>query len=146
MGIDILMHDTKTNSYNGIASRIQKINKNINNNKPYNTFTIRTKRFKNSKLGSQTEYEKRVYAIKHNNIYPKYTLQCYVDEKTNKLLSAAIIHTRDLYRYVLNHKQELLNKNNCECNGKGDSNEFIAIHWYNINDLIIKKGRIKRRN
>jgi len=138
----VLIHHTPTDTYSGIAMRIQK----IKNKKPYNTFTIRMSRTKNQiKSNQPTEYRKRMNAIKNNCLYPKYTLQCYVDDKNKILSSAAIIETKDLYKYIKKHKHHLI-KSNHEYNNKGDENKFIVIPWMDVNHLLLfsknKQGKI----
>lgn len=78
----------------GVASRIQTIKQGY---KPYNSFTVRKER----SSGALTEYEKRIYAIKHNGIYPFLTMQAYVDEDDN-FLSVGVAKTTDILEFVEN--------------------------------------------
>ncbi len=73
----------------GIASRVQwKENR--------ETFTIGYA----FSSDSSTEYNKRLFAIKDENdqglIYPKLTIQAFLDEPGGNLLSACVINTKDL--------------------------------------------------
>jgi len=78
---------------NGIANRVQYIKPGKN---PFNTFTVRYK----LESGRPTEYQKRKYAIKHECLYPKYTIQSYVEKGTNKLLSCSIARTKDIIDFI----------------------------------------------
>lgn len=83
------------NGMRGLASRIQRVKDGA---KPYNSFTIREKRFS----GSKTEYVKRKEAIKSNRgfLYPHLFVHAYVRESDNKLLSAGVCKTVDLFKYI----------------------------------------------
>jgi len=89
-GIDAWILDT-TKGMRALASRVQW---NIN----YKTFTIRKERAS----GMKTEFEKRLYAIKNDWLYPFYTIHAYISEKNNKkeLLSVAWCRTKDLIEYI----------------------------------------------
>ena len=79
----------------GIGSRIQRVNDDV---RPYDSFTVRARRFS----GAKTEFAKRVQAIESNRgyLYPYLTVQAYVRERDNELLSAAVCRTEDLIRYI----------------------------------------------
>jgi len=87
-GIDFWYVSLESNDMYGIANRVQ-----WDGNK-WNTFTVRKER----STGSKTEFEKRKNQVNRNVLYPKYTLQSYVEE--GKLLSSAIVNTSDLIEYV----------------------------------------------
>src|SRR5437762_25013 len=73
----------------GIASRIQY-------GRSYPTFTLRYKR----SSGAATEFEKRLYAIRHGAqgyIYPHLTIQAYISRPSGRLLAAAVTETSSLY-------------------------------------------------
>ena len=74
----------------GVGSRFQSIKSGC---KPFNTFTIRKER----ESGNITEFEKRKYAIKHQGIYPFFTMHGYYDETTREILSLAIAKTVDIW-------------------------------------------------
>lgn len=79
----------------GLASRIQRISAGMN---PYNSFTVRARRFN----GVKTEYAKRKQAIESTRgyLYPFLTVQAYVNEENNELLSAGACRTTDLFKYI----------------------------------------------
>lgn len=81
----------------GIAARVQKGNN-------WRTFTIREQR----KSGARTEREKREYAIKHNGIYPKLTIQGYISG--DEVQGVAIMRTKDLFEYIDLDSPEMLRK------------------------------------
>lgn len=70
----------------GIASRVQY-------GKAWNTFTVRL----NRETGATTEYAKRKYAILNNTLYPKLTIQAYVQDDNTTI---GICQTVDLIRYI----------------------------------------------
>ncbi|MBA7512959.1 hypothetical protein ES705_04968 [subsurface metagenome] len=91
-GIDyIWVRDKKVR---GIASRVQWGHN-------YDTFTIRYER----KSGTETEYKKRLEAIKEKESFRPYlTMQMYCDnEKENELESLAIIKTEDLFEIIFTY-------------------------------------------
>lgn len=115
-GIDFLRED-KT-GLQGIAARVQW-------GRAYNTFTIRKERHTQSK----TELEKRLSQIENGYIYPAFTLQAYFDSReSNKLLSIAIIKTKDLYTFIKNNPEQTFTM-------KSD-NVFLCVSWDKINDHI----------
>lgn len=83
----------------GIATRVQWIR---NPFPPFNTFTVRARR----PSGNPTEREKRLCAIQfrdHGPLFPDLTIQAYLREETDELLSAGIVKTVDLYACVQKH-------------------------------------------
>ena len=69
----------------GLASRIQQVD--INQHKPYNTWTIRLER----ESGVRTEYDKLCYARKHGFLYPYWSAQAYIHKyDDDRLLSFAV--------------------------------------------------------
>ncbi len=81
---------TKDKQIRGMAMRVQY-------GRAWDTFTIRFKR----SSGAKTEYEKRVDAIKNEKFYPHLTVQCYLSNDTNDILSVGIIKTKDLYNQLI---------------------------------------------
>ncbi len=82
-----------------IATRVQWI---APQSSAYRTFTIR----KSRPNGARTEMEKRLHAIEHRDLgylYPHLTIQAYVRESTEELLSVGIIRTVDLFMCVREH-------------------------------------------
>ena len=119
----------------GIASRVQwKENR--------ETFTIGF-----SFHGSQsTEYSKRLHAIKDEEdlglLYPKLTIQAFLDDHNGNLLSACVINTKDLILEV--EKQLQIGKSSRAGNGsdfgiltnpKSDK-RFIYISWSSLLDKL----------
>ncbi len=127
----------------GIASRVQWIREGM---QPYRTFTIRVKR----PSGAPTEREKRLYAIEHRHLgflYPNLTIQAYVRERTNELLSVGLIHTEDLFMCVRDHPSGL---RNCAGNGGEEfeiySFDYLKMRGYDVREwlplaLTIRGGR-----
>ena len=104
----------------GIAARVQW-------GYAWNTFTIRSERYTQTK----TELQKRKEAIKKGYFYPAFTLQAYFDNrKDNNLLSLGIIKTLDLYRFIEQYPEKI-NQN------KSDNN-FIFIKWIDLLPLMRK--------
>ena len=80
----------------GIASRVQICPPIY---KPYNTFTVR----KSRDSGTETEYTKRLRAIRTNDgwLYPHLTVQAYVtSEQEGQLLSFAVAQTKSLIEHI----------------------------------------------
>ena len=126
-GMDVLCQ-TGSHMY-GIAQRIQSIS---SLHPCYNTFTVRSERH----TGTITELQKRKEAIENEYLYPKYTLQAYIDtNNNNNIRSAAYIKTKDLFNFVETHP-ELVSKNSSD-------NEFIYVDWKDLannNYSIITRG------
>lgn len=124
-GIDYLRKDN--NGLQGIASRVQFGKEDDKAPIAWNTFTIRYER----DSGAKTEYEKRMYQIKHGYFYPAYTLQAYFDNRKDmNLLSVAVVKTVELYRYAEENFDKLgQNKSN---------NVFKFVRWSELDKSIIK--------
>jgi hypothetical protein len=122
-GIDAWTLDTER-GMRGIASRVQW---NIN----YRTFTIRKER----ESGAKTEFEKRLYAIRNDWLYPFYTVQAYISIAENKreLLSVAWCKTKDLIEYIeegaLGEDYYIKTVDN---NGKAD---FFVVPWKKFHQI-----------
>lgn len=88
---------TPDSGMRGIGSRIQRIKDDV---RPYDSFTVRAKRFN----GVKTEFAKRKEAVESNRgfVYPYLTVQAYVREQDNQLLSAAVCKTADLIWFIEN--------------------------------------------
>ena len=84
-GIDLFAVN-RDKGMRGIASRLQW-------GKAWRTFTIRKER----ESGARTEYEKRKYAIEHGYLYPKLTMQAYIDQDT---VTVGIAYTEDIIRCI----------------------------------------------
>lgn len=118
-GIDLLLLNKDTSLVEGIASRIQIVDKS------FDTFTIRLCR-DNGKL---TEYEKRMKAIKENALYPKYTFQAYVSPDM-KLLNMAIVETCALFKYLESNQPEIKHTGS-EQIGQAS---FIVVKWQDLHN------------
>jgi len=107
----------------GIASRVQQLAAGKERS-PYNTFTIRWLR----PNGNETEYAKRLAAIRDPGswLYPSLTIQAYVDCEHDRVISAAMVQTRDLYEFVEQTGPSLFPLRH---NNDGSSN-FRAVPWY----------------
>ena len=115
-GIDAVSIDRR--GMRGIALRVQY-------DTAWDTFTIRTKRAS----GTKTELAKRIEAIQKGYIYPYLTCQCYCD-RNHKLLSGAVCRTEDLYKYIVEHEEELGNKaRHCP-----EGNEFYWVGFDTIEE------------
>ena len=114
-GIDLISQNNK--GIQTIASRAQW-------GKDYQSFTIRYERTS----GSQTEYEKRLIAIKEGYDYPQLTMQAFFDDrKTNNLRSIGLIKTTDLYSFT-----EINIDNPYLVHRKTSDNPFLTIYWKNL--------------
>jgi len=89
----------------GIASRVQ-------HGIAYNTFTIRMNRHN----GSETEYQKRLAAIKGEGgwIYPHLTVQAYAQTKEGPILSAAVAKTEDVIDFIERNMHETRRTTNAD--------------------------------
>ncbi len=140
-GIDIWQVENKSGII-GIANRIQWTDKN------WASFTIRAKR----ESGYETEYQKRVRALKSNGkyIYPYITIQSYIEEprREGKLISMGMGFTKDIIIMIKKGKYKIrINPI--------DKTEFYAVFWKEMeecsfkviiwsNDEKIKKDRMTK--
>jgi hypothetical protein len=111
-GIDWIGKTPENNLY-GVAVRVQW----VNDSKAWNSFTVRSKRH----TGTKTEYEKRIQSIKEGFFYPMFTIQAYIDRKSDKIVSVALVKTVDLYEYMDKYSYEVTSN-------KSD-NEFKVVWW-----------------
>lgn len=119
-GIDAVQI-TKDRQLRGVAIRVQY-------GHSWNTFTIRYRR----SSGAKTEYEKRLEAIKNEKMYPQLTLQCYLSKGAEKVISAAWIKTKDLYRQIVSKPQI------CKYRFAGeDGNQFLYVNWADLDNILI---------
>jgi len=127
-GIDIIRKNEK--GLQGVAVRVQ-----FGHN--YNTFTIREKRH----TGNKTELEKRIEQIEGGYFYPAYTIQAYFNSRMDlNLKSIAIIDTKDLYKFIIDIKNNTLIYTN------RSDNIFKFCYWkdlenYNCRIKIIDKSQ-----
>jgi len=119
-GVDAIQI-TNDNQIRGIAMRVQYGN-------AWNTFTIRYKRTS----GAKTEYEKRVDALENEKAYPHLTVQCYLSNDGETILSVGIIRTRDLYKQI----QERPEITNFRSAGE-DGNTFIWVNFKDLKNILI---------
>jgi hypothetical protein len=118
-GIDAFQMPPSGNMLRGIASRIQY-------GRSYPTFTLRYKRSN----GAVTEFEKRLYAIRHveqGSIYPHLTIQAYMSRPSGKLLAAAVTETRVLYLYAERYRGD--RSRVYEQRNPSDGNSFLVVRW-----------------
>ncbi|MBA7558240.1 hypothetical protein ES705_51036 [subsurface metagenome] len=141
-GIDIWQVENKK-GITGIANRVQWTDEN------WASFTIRAK----IKSGHDTEYQKRIKALKSNGkyIYPYITIQSYIEKprRQGKLISMGMGFTEDIIKMIDEGKYEIrINPT--------DETEFYIVFWKAmkecsfkviiwINDEKIKKDRMIKR-
>lgn len=90
-GFDIYQH--WRSGMRGIAGRAQRCDR------PFRTFTIRTSR----PTGAQTEYEKRLWAIRHQAegaMYPHWTMQSYSSRDGDHVLAVGLARTEELILFI----------------------------------------------
>ena len=78
----------------GIAARAQRCD-----GVSFRTFTIRT----DLATGTQTEYDKRLWAVTHRNegaMYPYWTLQSYSTQDGSQVVSIGLCKTEELYLFI----------------------------------------------
>lgn len=122
-GIDALIQYER--GIKSLASRIQR----TSSSKPFDSFTIRASR----KSGAQTEFSKRASAIFSGiGMYPAFTMQAYVTER-EKFLSAAIIKTDHLYRYLFSPDSIVELK-------EIDDSKFLFVRWQYLEGWIRSKN------
>jgi hypothetical protein len=104
----------------GIASRVQV-------GAAWGTFTVR----KSRSSGARTEFEKRVEAIRKQRegaLYPALTIHAYVrDYRNGPLLSAAMVYTADLYKYL-----EIAISEGRANTRKASNAEFYWVSWQDL--------------
>lgn len=89
-GVDSWNVELGNNLIRGLASRVQWPGKS------YDSFTVRYYR----RSGVETEYQKRLRAIRDDGLYPHWTSQAYLDEKGGNLLAVGLVRTKDLYKHI----------------------------------------------
>ena len=135
-GVDGWRFDKVNQRHQYIASRIQIIKKGF---KPFNTFSIRA-----SRQNSKTEYEKRIYAIENDWLYPQLTIQTYLDDTESEILSLGIVYTKELFLYAKNNFDYLMSR---AIKNKDNSSSFITITFSELeNNLDSKKIMIYKNN
>jgi hypothetical protein len=121
-GVDAWQIHTRT-GLRAIASRIQW-------GSSWRTFTIRKARFN----GTETEYDKRLRAIRENKgwLWPYLTIQAYIalPRREGQLLSCAVARTEDVI--------DMIAEGHCTRNQTWNA-EFWVVHW---DDLIEQKRQI----
>jgi hypothetical protein len=118
-GIDAFQIPPPGNVLRGLASRIQY-------GRYYPTFTLRYKR----SSGATTEFEKRLYAIRHiaqGYIYPHLTIQAYMSHPQGQLLAAAVTETRSLYLYAERYREDPSRV--YEQRNTSDGKSFLVVPW-----------------
>jgi hypothetical protein len=106
-GIDMWMLSGQ--SLYGIASRVQY------GPTSWDTFTVRYR----LASGNRTEYHKRQESLKNGSLYPRWTIQAYVDGE--RLVSAAITTTERLVEMCQRHEHQVRRA--------PGGNEFIYVGW-----------------
>lgn len=106
----------------GIASRVQWM---APGKSPWNSFTIR----KSRTSGASTEYVKRMHALRNWRdgwLFPGLTVQAYLEQGTDKLLSVGVVRTLDLFKHVETGRQGM---DWLERSNSVDDNVFIVVYW-----------------
>lgn len=86
----------------GIGSRVQWLDETRFASEPYDTFTVRCE----TEYGVQrSEYEKRLEAIEDGGLYPRQTVQAYLDTRHGELLSVGAVSTEELIKHIKNGDQ-----------------------------------------
>lgn len=102
----------------GIASRVQWDDR--RSGFPYCTFTIRRKRFS----GAETEYDKRLRAIRENKgwLNPYLTVQAYCEQpkRSGNLVAVAVAKTEDVIAMIANL--------HCDSRSTGNAS-FWIVNW-----------------
>ncbi len=113
-GIDFIAE--KSGRMSGIAARCQR-------GKSWRTFTVRFER----DSGAKTEYAKRCDAIEHKFLYPRLTVQSYLDQSTGELIDAAFCRTDDLMAAVKEGEQSQFGGDICI--RRTDNASFVVVPW-----------------
>lgn len=114
-GIDAWQTVQPGGGVRGIASRIQYLQT------PYATFTVRYRR----KSGAETEFEKRLRAIEDPAacwLFPKFTVQAYLDQRGGSPLYVCQADTRNLFTYIKTNRDEVEERTNPQ-----DGTEFLVV-------------------
>lgn len=119
-GIDFIMN-IKNGGIKTLANRVQT------SDKSWDTYTIRYKR----KTGNETEFDKRIFDIENDYLYPHYTMQSYI--KDGCVLNYDIIETKKLFEYIE------LNIENIKKRTAYDGNVFLIISFEEVKHLSIKE-------
>lgn len=119
-GIDVWRINPKDKTVKGVASRIQR------SDICWATFTVRHER----ESGSETEYSKRLRAIKNGEIYPNLTYQAYISVDGEKFLGLAIARTADIFSFIEKEKPAL------KKTGKNQIGQasFFVVKWQTMKD------------
>lgn len=125
-GIDIWQVENK-NGITGIANRIQWVDR----NRDWESFTIRAK----IRSGYETEYQKRVRALKSNGkyIYPYITIQSYIEKprRQGELISMGLGSTKDIFT--------MIDLGKCEIKiNPTDETEFYSVYWKAMKECSFK--------
>lgn len=126
-GIDVVRINHASKAVTGIASRIQRSDKN------WATFTVRCKRDN----GTPTEYVKRICALQYGDIIPALTYQAYVAPTGDKLIAAAIARTADIWAFITGGNI-LTRHTNAEQIGQA---AFYVVRWQ---DMLKKNFEVVR--
>jgi hypothetical protein len=124
-GIDTWQVNNKNNIVRGVASRVQYLS-NLPMDKPPDTFTVRKRRFN----GAETEFQKRLKAIRKGGEYPHWTTQAYLDKPGGKLLSLGRVRTEQLIRHIEEGED-----------GEGyrvqktNNASFFVVNWWRLDDI-----------
>ncbi|WP_034298026.1 hypothetical protein [Herbaspirillum sp. RV1423] len=134
-GIDAWQILYDTSSIRGIASRVQWGSR-------HDSFSIRIA----VRSGNDTEFQKRLYAIRNRQegpLYPHITIQAYLDRKNGSLQAAAAIKTIDLIEaaaFLMEKRESLYSRPDFYgFIANGDGSSFIYMRW----SYLIYKGLLQ---
>lgn len=119
----------------GIGSRIQWLDETKYADKPYDTFTVRCETATGQK---RSEYQKRLDAVENDGLYPKHTVQAYLDSRGGDLLSVGEVSTSELIKYIKNGEEgerrfrdgkPMVKDGEYWRQKRAGENDFYAIPW-----------------
>jgi hypothetical protein len=111
----------------GVASRVQYVSR-LPFDTPPDTFTVRKER----QSGTQTEFEKRLNAIRKGGLFPHWTTQAYLDKPRGELLSLGRVRTQDLIEHINSGSED---NNDYNVIRPPREASFFAVPWWRLEDI-----------
>lgn len=111
----------------GVASRVQYLSR-LPFDTPPDTFTVRKQR----QSGTQTEFEKRLNAIRKGALFPHWTTQAYLDKPRGELLSLARVRTKDLIEHINGGSES---GNDYNVIRPPNEASFFAVPWWRLEEI-----------
>lgn len=131
-GIDLWQVNPESKIIKGVASRIQR------SDKCYETFTVRFER----ETGTETEYSKRLHAIRNGGLYPELTYQAYISAGGERFSALAVAKTVDIFRFIEKESVAVKKTGNDQI---GQAN-FFVINWDDMKTKGYEIVIVKRRD